>query len=293
MTLGYALLHSHRVQTALDGTDQKVGFEDGVDVVMASTAVEDLSLVTRSFADEFFAQVEEIGGQFKDLASDQGPFGWVGKLADNFSSAGANPLELIDKFSDFLCHLDPVVVRGLLLQFVDQLGSTAPILERLDLARRIEALITSSLKVFEGPFLAGRDDLKAHRGYRAGLILRNLIEPLLDKIDELFVELRPLDQLRKAADLIPKLEARIVDGAKKLGCWIHKGLKPLLDAVRGFSASVSVSVSVEVGGPSGMADAEPTYKDDKQPTPHPKSHHLWAFDLVTNLLGLLVTIGDV
>ncbi len=153
----------------------------------------------------------------------------------------------------------------------------------------MRALVEAGLAVLEQPLLSGRDDIEAHRAYRAAALIRHLMGDGLDRLEELLGQLDMVGDARQFLLAVPDLDAHIVALFRKVGCTLRDRVAPILDAAMCFSGSFSVDVGPD--GPSGLPDG-PTIADDTKLTPFPVGHPVWVADLSTGIVSLALTIYE-
>ena len=286
--LGYALLHPVQIETTAGEYPWKQRFDDGVDVVASVVGAGDLSAYSDAFERELELQLGDLAGQVSALAGPGGPFEFFTRLGD-LVSGDVDLAALLRQAGDFLCNLDVTVSTGLIVGLFDRVRDGLSFTEPVDLAHRVRALTEAALGVLEQPLLSGRDDVEAHRGYRAAALIRHLIADGLDRLEDLLEDLDPIGEAREFLLAIPDIDERIVSLFRTVGCTLRDRVAPIVDAAMCFSGSVSVDIDPD--GPSGMAAAVPL-ADDTKITPFPVGHAVWIADLSTGTVSLALTIYE-
>jgi hypothetical protein len=291
MGLGYALVHPLKVEATLGANAMRVGFDDGIDIVLASVGVGDLGAAAESCEAEFKRQIDEVVAQFESLL--RGPFSDLMGLSVFFDAEEFDVVGIAEWCADFLCNVQPSVVHGLLTGLLNTSADRVPVLQPAELALRLRSLAMCFLSSLEAPLLSGRDDMVAHRGYRAAAMIRLLMRRVFDQLEPLLVQADPVGRLRVVIDEIPDIDQAIVALARDAGCWVKEHVVPLLQCLGDFQFGAEIDMGGD--GPSGMPDLATRaelLEVDSRPSPAEHPRWLWGLDLATAALGLITTIFD-
>ncbi|MGH2821180.1 MAG: M23 family metallopeptidase, partial [Actinomycetota bacterium] len=295
MGLGYALVHPLEVEATVGADPMRVGFDDGVDIVLASIGVGDAGAAGEACEAELKRQVDEIIGQFEGLL--RGPLGTLMGFSSVLDADELDLAGIAERLSDSLCNLQPALVHGLITGLINQTAGAVPVLQPAELSLRMRSLATCFLAALEAPLLSGRDDMEAHRGYRAAAMIRLLMRRIFDRLDVLLAGADPVGRLRSIVDEVPDIDEEVVALARAAGCWVRDNVVPMLRCLDDFRFGASGDVDVDVGGggPSGMPDLTTKallLEFESKPSPYDREHWLWWMDLATGLVGLATTIFD-
>lgn len=294
MSLGYALVHPVLVEQTASANPWRASFDDGVDVVVSVFGAGDLRPYADAFQEAVQTQFDEVGAQFAALVGPGGPLEVLAGLGD-VSFEDLDIGGIVRGAGDLLCGLDATVAAGFVSGLVDDIAAALPVLSPVDLVPRIADLVDAVLGVLEAPLLSGRDDLEAHRAYRAAAVIRAQLGPLLDRLGELLAGIDVAAFIRGFLADASGSATLDVEPIRRLGCLLRDQIAPVVEGV--FGCAAAFRVDVDIGGLEGMPDAV-TLADDARPAPFPVNGSavdstLWALDLATNLLSLAATIANI
>ncbi|EDM81184.1 hypothetical protein PPSIR1_30250 [Plesiocystis pacifica SIR-1] len=304
MSLGYALLHADRIEAAITGVSEgQVAADEGVDIGVAALALErPESLIqdyVRGVITQFEAFVARIQGAFESGA---GVLGEIRRALDSLLELDLDTLRLtplVDGLVELVSALDPAVLGPRIREFCERLLVVFPELSGGELLETILDIALGGLEVLEGPRLSGRDDIAAHRAFRAARIARAWIAKTLAPVREFLADLDLHAVICGGVQtLIAQLE---FDGGalRQIAEGVRDFLRPVavaVDALLELRVSVSISVNASASaGAQGMPgeDGEVLWLDDTRVTPHGPDHGLWWTDLLTNVASLGWGVFDV
>ncbi len=292
MSLGYALTHPILVDVTASANPWRASFDDGVDVVVSVFGAGDLRPYAAAFQTALQDQFEELAAQLAALVATGGPLESLQRLGEGLDE-DLDVAGLLRTAGDFLCSLDPAVAAGLLSGLIDDVAAALPVLSPIELVPRIASLADAVLAVLEAPLLSGRDDIEAHRAYRAAAVLRAQLAPLLDSLGGILAGLDVAVLLRGfLADGVTSADLDVAP-LRRIGCFLSEQVVPVVEAV--FGCAAAFRLDIDIGppeGPQSMPEGEVTLADDALPAPFPPGL-LWAIDLSTNLLALSATIANI
>ncbi len=287
MSLGFALVHPARIDTALEANPMRMGFDDGVDTLMASLSIGNPVELAAEYGRELESLVRELGQELSRLFASDGPMGAV--IADimKLVSGELGLAGVLEKICGLVESLDRDRIRIRLTGFIDRVLEMVPLLGSGALVDRLRRIAMLAIEYYQRPFQSGRDDLPAHRGFRAGVFLRCMIEPLLEALDRLRGRLQLGEVLRRmVAEATASLDDKLFAGLAVLKelCTAH--IHPIAVDIEAL-ASARISVDVRT-----MADPA-TIDQDEFPAPHPPDDGpYWTFDLTGSILGLFWHFWD-
>lgn len=292
MSLGYALLHRNRIQAALEAGPRKASYDDLADFGFGIMGAGDLGAALNEFArsrSQMFSDfIEQAQSPF---TGPNGPFSFIQNLVNRLGSAeGAG--QLSGELFTLLGQMSGPRLREQLRQWVDRLCAVIPELSGQALNRLLRDQVNDITAILEQPLRSGRRDVAAHRAFRAAVTMRQFISEGLDEApwaDAAFDLRGMLCQVLHQA--IAEVDDEVISAFAQFTQSFQGEYGALLSASFSFSAGASVSVSTG-GGPDGMPDPEPTFRDELKAVSHPEPGGIWGLDLATNILATFFLIWE-
>lgn len=292
MSLGYALLHPQRIESALAADARKKTFDEAGDVTLGVIGAGDLSATAGGFFDAQLSDLEAIMEQLQGLVADGGPLAVLGELFDRDLGSTDDLGDLLHRFTATLENLDTAVLRERLCAWLDRVLDGLPTLDGRTLSAWIDRQLRQLTEVLEQPLRGGRRDAAAHRSFRAAVTLRLLLSQALAGVAAAAPDL----DLRAALKIgLDRLLAQLDElGTERITRAVRLYKQRFGGLFRAFgSLDASFSVSVSVGGPQGMAESEPGYRDEVKAVPHTRpGDPIWITDLVTNIFATFHLIWE-
>lgn len=291
MSLGYALLHPHKVEAAISAGREKRTIDVALDMLCGALGIQGVDAELEA---AFAAQSEAFtafGAQISTLFEPGRPLEQFKLFAEFDISNPAAAANAFDYLCAFLENAEPLQVKGIALPIVDAVLDVLPNLDTQVAAGFATKRLDDIVGILKAPLRQGRKDVAAIKAYRAAMTLRCLLNPVYAKFEALGqVDLRAI--LR--ATIVALLDG--LDGLDfaPLRSFIgrFKGeFGGLLQAILCVAGGGSVSAGVQT-----MPDEILTIFDDIRAAPHKLDNGggaLWWTDLITNVLILFNLIWEV
>ncbi len=292
MSLGYALLHRNRIQTALDAGPRKQTYDDLTDFVFGimGTGAEGLGSGLNNFVQSRSERFNDIlEQQYERFAGSGGPISFIRNLLDRLDSVeGITNLgkELFSRLDD----TGGAVLRDTLHQHIDNLCDALPRLNGQALNQFLMEQVNGMTSVLEHPLAGGRRDITAHRAFRSAVTLRQYISEGLDEAPWADAGFDAIWELRRVLhEVVAGIDDRAVSGLMDFIQTFKSEYGGVLSACFEFNTSVSTPGG---DGPRGMPEEDPDYLDEVKAVSHENPGAIWGLDLATNTLATFFLVWE-
>jgi murein DD-endopeptidase MepM/ murein hydrolase activator NlpD len=284
MALGYALLHPGRVELALGAEPRQAVFDDLTDIVMSLVGGGNPGSAATELLDSVRARMGTVGQLLTGLAGANGPFGAIASFLSSPLSGMPDLAGWLDRIVSFLEALAPETLRQKVTGWLDALFRALPVLDSHQMFLTVRDLLSQALAAFEKPFLDGRRDVAAHRLVRAATVAHSYLDSMLENLEDALGGFSVRPMVTQLVDgVLGGLSFTGMDRVIQSARDVRDAVGPILTAMSNLS--LSLTVSVNAGGPSPQPASDPTWRDDGVPTPHMPGHALWWMDLITNAVS--------
>jgi hypothetical protein len=291
MIIGHALLHRKKIQTALNADRKKRFMNETTDIAMGAIGSRDTILEgVDAYMQQKKAQLDELISKFDRFKSADGPFGnLLSMLGGNGEEFQLNTV--IDGLRGVLQISGAREFREKANQFLDSFFDCLPDITSDSVQQFVRREFDSLTQIYEQPFLQGQRTAQAHKGFKAAATLRNAWGPAIEKLANIGTDFNYKEfLLNSIRDVINRLDDAQVEALLGNLRSIFEMIAPLIQA----SASLSGSISVNIGGASGMPDPPPySFRDDVKAAPETEKKTVaWIFDFITGFFYLCMDIWE-
>lgn len=288
MSLGYALLHPHRLEAALLARSQKQGFDIGYDIACGALSIGDLGAEIEALIARQGSAIEDLAGRLDELVSPGRPLAFLKAFGELDLSSPEAIFAPLGRLLDFLETAEGPQIRVTILPVVDGLLDAAPSLDLEVVSTWATARLDEIVDLLKTPLRRGRKDVAAVQAYRAAMSIRCMLDPLYLRIEALGrINLRAM--IREAITLVlGRLDGLDLAPLRLAIRNLRAEFGGLAEAILHCSGSATVGGGVEL-----MAEPAPSFLDEMKAVPHTRfGEDLSILDFSTNLASLFNLIWE-